>query len=583
MLTIRISPSQLRSAYVAIGILNTVVLVAWALVCAGRLNPGLMPLQELDPAQQLSLQAEHGAAAVWYSGALYLLVGIAATVNYWSDLASRRGFGTKRSLLRFGWVLLGIGALVISLDESSQLHEGLGLWVGGFQGMSVKGLTDASPLFSWVALLGPVLLGTAALLLGFFAYWLAIAPRARTLGLLGITCWAAVPILELVESRLVAAFGQWGGSLENFVEESLEVVGATLLLVAALEYLIARTTTSPWSPQTASVTSGRGAIFAGVALPPLVLVSLAGLSLAVDESSRAMVAETGYHFAGARIARVMETMDRRGNVLILGEGCSPETLERTFVHEVRDGGTLVAHPPPNSRGISPENVLTTLKLTLDEPSPRLTASLDRVAMLSTQLWHVQCGEPSDADVAVSAWMSQHFPDVERLSLPGVPSVVLTRVDPVIPLPRPDADHCPEGLHSESAPKGTVFRADEGGEVELVESRWLADQFGDETVIRVTLLWLARHVPERDYHVFVHLIDPAGKLMAQSDGIPVYDRYPFSTWVPGEIVQDSYDVLLPPEMPLEQVEIRVGLYAHDTGERLSTGQSDYVRVGRGQND
>jgi hypothetical protein len=76
---------------------------------------------------------------------------------------------------------------------------------------------------------------------------------------------------------------------------------------------------------------------------------------------------------------------------------------------------------------------------------------------------------------------------------------------------------------------------------------------------------------------VHLVDEQGELVAQSDGTPVYDRYPFSQWAPAETVADSYDIPLPADVPIEAVEVRIGLYEFDSGERLPVGNSDYVTL------
>ena len=46
-------------------------------------------------------------------------------------------------------------------------------------------------------------------------------------------------------------------------------------------------------------------------------------------------------------------------------------------------------------------------------------------------------------------------------------------------------------------------------------------------------------------VSARLVDGAGKVVAQDDGVPVHFTYPTTAWVPGERVEDVYDLALPP--------------------------------------
>jgi hypothetical protein len=116
-----------------------------------------------------------------------------------------------------------------------------------------------------------------------------------------------------------------------------------------------------------------------------------------------------------------------------------------------------------------------------------------------------------------------------------------------------------------------------GSIALIGHDLLVDEDGDEKVLRLSLVWQARDAVDADYHIFVHLVDGEGKLVAQSDGVPVYDRYPFSQWSPGEVVPDRYDVPLPDGVPPAEAEVRIGLYDFATGERLPVGSSDYLAL------
>jgi hypothetical protein len=83
----------------------------------------------------------------------------------------------------------------------------------------------------------------------------------------------------------------------------------------------------------------------------------------------------------------------------------------------------------------------------------------------------------------------------------------------------------------------------------------------------------------DHKVFVHLVDAAGRLVAQHDGFPAADRRPASTWRADEVVVDRHGVALPDDAPLP-LTVRVGLYDAATGERLKLPDgSDHAVLGR----
>ncbi|MCL6648573.1 MAG: hypothetical protein K6U89_09590 [Chloroflexi bacterium] len=97
-----------------------------------------------------------------------------------------------------------------------------------------------------------------------------------------------------------------------------------------------------------------------------------------------------------------------------------------------------------------------------------------------------------------------------------------------------------------------------------------DRFGPITLVgaavregEVTLVWRAEEHPAHDYHVFVHLLDGAGRAIAQADGPPLAGRYPTSLWSAGETVIDQR--ALPPSPGA--VQLVVGLYDPATGTRL----------------
>jgi len=88
--------------------------------------------------------------------------------------------------------------------------------------------------------------------------------------------------------------------------------------------------------------------------------------------------------------------------------------------------------------------------------------------------------------------------------------------------------------------------------------------GSSTV--VTLYWQALSSPDRNYQVFVHLLDD-GELVAQHDGAPACAFAPTSLWESGEIVRDEHVIALDATAPLGTYDLNVGLYDLLTFERL----------------
>ena len=122
-----------------------------------------------------------------------------------------------------------------------------------------------------------------------------------------------------------------------------------------------------------------------------------------------------------------------------------------------------------------------------------------------------------------------------------------RVEPAVP------------LRAETLPQHpvTVF----GDQIELVSY-----SVGDARDPTVTLYWRARQSITTDYSVFVHVLDEAGQVVAQSDGAPAGGRNPTTYWLPGEIVADAHHAVLPMGAS-GPYHIAVGLYEQGTLTRV----------------
>ncbi len=110
--------------------------------------------------------------------------------------------------------------------------------------------------------------------------------------------------------------------------------------------------------------------------------------------------------------------------------------------------------------------------------------------------------------------------------------------------------------------------------------YAANRDGDNLVL--TLYWRAGAAPPPNQQIFVHVMDGAGALLAQSDGAPYGGLYPPDAWLPGEIVRDARTLALPPGAA--PAAISVGLYDLGTLARvpvtgeLANGAGDAVEIG-----
>ncbi|HEU0169229.1 MAG TPA: hypothetical protein VFS62_15740 [Chloroflexota bacterium] len=81
---------------------------------------------------------------------------------------------------------------------------------------------------------------------------------------------------------------------------------------------------------------------------------------------------------------------------------------------------------------------------------------------------------------------------------------------------------------------------------------------------ISLQWTCLGSVNTDYTVFVHVLDPSGKVIGQHDSGPLDGHYPTSMWDAGETVSDSIALPIPSGAHLE-----IGLYEQPSGKRLTT--------------
>jgi hypothetical protein len=103
--------------------------------------------------------------------------------------------------------------------------------------------------------------------------------------------------------------------------------------------------------------------------------------------------------------------------------------------------------------------------------------------------------------------------------------------------------------------------------------------GETVRIGLDFLPLSR-IPE-DAAVFVHLVDRAGGLRAQSDSVPVGGGLPTLRWAPDRPVRDTRWLRLPADLAPGEYQLRAGMYVMATGAHLPVLDERLAREGQGE--
>jgi hypothetical protein len=108
----------------------------------------------------------------------------------------------------------------------------------------------------------------------------------------------------------------------------------------------------------------------------------------------------------------------------------------------------------------------------------------------------------------------------------------------------------------------------GPDIQLYAYQLDPESVSPRDTLDLTLYWRAVSVPERSYHVFVHLVDPKSEeIIAQSDKVPVDWLRPTNGWRSGEVLQDEHLLELLEELPAGDYHLYVGLYDPESAQRL----------------
>jgi len=88
------------------------------------------------------------------------------------------------------------------------------------------------------------------------------------------------------------------------------------------------------------------------------------------------------------------------------------------------------------------------------------------------------------------------------------------------------------------------------------------------VLYLTLFWTGSRPADTDYHVFVHLTDEQGTLVAQHDSSPAYGARPTYQWSAGETITDQHSLFTDLSFPPGTYVLSIGMYDYATMTRLT---------------
>ena len=165
----------------------------------------------------------------------------------------------------------------------------------------------------------------------------------------------------------------------------------------------------------------------------------------------------------------------------------------------------------------------------------------------------------DADGFVTTWLDRHW---EQVSEEPAGSFALRLYRPTR-VSLANAQPSSARWNEEIALRGYRLDSGSGPDATL--------RAGD--ALSLTLFWEALNKLPNNYTVFVHLLAPDGRIVAQRDGPPLRGSYPTSAWEPGNAIVDKYVIMVPADASPGSYSLAVGLYDAGTGNRLAVATGE----------
>jgi hypothetical protein len=117
-----------------------------------------------------------------------------------------------------------------------------------------------------------------------------------------------------------------------------------------------------------------------------------------------------------------------------------------------------------------------------------------------------------------------------------------------------------------------------GKVELVGATFTPGVLVPGDVTQVKLYFRVLEPLSDDWQVFVHAEDPEGRAQrANFDHLPVGGRRPTTSWRPGDVIEDTFNIGLPMGSSQRAMDLWVGFWLPRTDVRLPVRNAAAVRA------
>lgn len=107
---------------------------------------------------------------------------------------------------------------------------------------------------------------------------------------------------------------------------------------------------------------------------------------------------------------------------------------------------------------------------------------------------------------------------------------------------------------------------------------ITGQIAPSAHLAITLTWQALGPSPTSLKVSVQVLDRRNQILAQEDHIPLRGEAPTTSWLPGEILQDRFDLHLPAQIPSGSKRVIVSLYESETLRRVPVVGGDGRALG-----
>ena len=334
--------------------------------------------------------------------------------------------------------------------------------------------------------------------------------------------------------------------------------------------------TSRWRMDTYAHDVHRLAVWPGT--PPGEYTLLVGVYDVTTGHSLDVLDATGvplgptYHLTSAQVIRPARPPD-------------PDSLEmaRRLQAEGLGGGLLLLgfDPPPADVNAGEHLPLTLYWQAETTPADDYTVRLSLVAPDGTVAAE-ECATPGRASHPTSAWIAGDVvrdgrsPLVPAATPAGEYTLCIDLLDAAgKPLRPPSSQGGMGGVVTVHAPEHRFdlppvqhpISATLGGQARLLGYDLGSDALTPGQPFTLTLHWRAEATAEIGHVVFVHLLDEAEHIHAQSDRIPAAGTRPTTGWLPGEVICDTHTLTVASDAPPGRYVLEVGMYDPTSGERL----------------